>query len=327
MASPKIALFANRGSAQLAAIQDAVREENGTPLVFDIQLGGESAPAVCMQGSRLMWEGIDFSDVNAIHIRCTSPNTLPSLPSVMNPVSYAEYRTAYVQEQAYQAAIFGFFEQLKNLGKLVVNPLTRFIDHDSKTQFYEKIRAQGFAVPRSLTTNDPEEALAFIEQVGAVVVKPAVGVGSTRVLTAHDMEQIRLVKTCPVLFQELIVGHTVRVHIVGDRVVLALRIYSSGGVDSRTQTDHFEYFKLPDEEEVRIVAANRFLGLHYAAWDIIVTDDFRYVYLDCNRGPYVMWIGPVFRKHVFKQLARFMVSYAQSGCLQTAASKVEPWKS
>ena len=327
MTSPKIALFANKDSAQLRAIGDAVREENGSPLIFDIQLGGESAPDVCIEGEHLMWGGIDFSDINVIHIRCTSPNTLPSLPPVMNPTTYSKYRTSYFQEQEYQSAIFSFFEQFTNRGGLVINSLITYIDHDSKSQFYEKMRSQGFDVPRSLTTNDPEEALEFIDRIGHVVVKPAIGIGSTRIMTSHDRENIGLIKHCPLLLQEQIMGNTVRVHFVGDKVVLALRIHSSGGVDSRTETEKFDYFKLPDEEEARIVSANRFLGLHYAAWDIIVAGDNRCVYLDCNPGPYVMWIGPLFRKFVFKQLARYMITYANTGCLHTAASKVECWKS
>jgi len=326
MTSPKIALFANKDSAQLNAIGDAVREENGTPLILDIKLGGESAPDMCIEGEHSMWGGIDFSDINVIHIRCTSPNTFPSIPPVMNPTTFCRFRTSYFQEQEYQSAIFSFFEQFTNRGGLVINSLITYIDHDSKSQFYEKMRVNGFDVPRSLTTNDPEKAMDFVEKTGDVIIKPATGVGSTRTLTAYDHKNIGLIKHCPVLLQEQIMGHTVRVHIVGDKVVLALRIHSSGGVDSRTETEKFDYFKLPEEEEERIVSANQFLGLHYAAWDIIVTDDNRCVYLDCNPGPYVMWIGPVFRKYVFKQLARYMITYAGSGCLHTAASKVERWK-
>mgnify|MGYP003959330735 CR=1 FL=1 len=71
--------------------------------------------------------------------------------------------------------------------------------------------------------------------------------------------------------------------------------------------------KLPDEEEERIVKANRLLGLHFAAWDIIVSKtNNRYVYLDCNPGPYIMWTGPENRMYVFRQLANYMITYSQT---------------
>ncbi|MBW1801050.1 MAG: hypothetical protein JRJ85_10010, partial [Deltaproteobacteria bacterium] len=72
MACPKIALFADKDSPQILEIREAVAQEGGRPLVFDIQLGGESAHALSIAPARLMWNGVDFSDIAAIHIRCTA---------------------------------------------------------------------------------------------------------------------------------------------------------------------------------------------------------------------------------------------------------------
>ena len=326
MTSPKIALFADKDSPQILEIRNAVAQEGGDPFVFDIQLGGESAPALCIDPDRLMWDGVDFSDISVIHIRCTAPNTYPSLPPVMNRAMYSEIRLKYLREQEYQGAVYSFFEEFQARGGLVVNPLTGgYIDHDTKTQLYEKLRAEGVAVPGCLTTNSPEEAEKFIQSFEEVVFKPAVGVGSTRVVTDHDLQDLSLLKRCPVLFQERIRGETLRVHLVGDRVVLALKIVASG-IDSRTRTEKFEYVKIPGEEEGRIVRAHRFLGLHYSAWDVVAAEDGRYVCLDCNSGPYVMWIGPEFRRHVFKQLAAYLVTFARTGSIEKASEKVEAWK-
>jgi len=208
----------------------------------------------------------------------------------------------------------------------VVNPLTGgYIDHDTKTQLYEKLRASEFEVPACLTTNSPQEAEAFIRAHGEAVVKPAVGVGSTRLITDLDLQDLDRIQYCPVLLQERVRGETLRVHLVGDKVVMPLRILAEG-LDSRTETRGFEPVRMPESEEERIVAAHRFLGLHYSAWDVIAAKDGRYVYLDCNSGPYVMWIGPVYRTHVFRQLARYLVTYARTGDLQKASKAVEAWK-
>ncbi|MBF0382559.1 MAG: ATP-grasp domain-containing protein [Magnetococcales bacterium] len=322
---PKIALFGNRNSVQVAAVRDAVLAEGGEPILCDIQLGGSGQTTVSMGEGQAMWNGINFADIEAIFIRCTAPNTLPTLPPMLNAVSHTQWRLQFMKEQFYQSSIFSFFNYLAQQGKLVINPLTGgYIDHDSKAQFYEKLRAKGFQVPRTLTTNEPDRARLFLEQHSDVVVKPAIGVGSTRVVTKSDRERLKELSISPVLMQEQIQGQTLRVHIVGNRVVLALRILGNDGVDSRTGEQIFEYVKLPDEEEKKIVQANRYLGLHFAAWDIIESPSGEYFYLDCNPGPYVMWIGPDFVKAVFKQLAKYLITFAKTKSLEESASVIEP---
>jgi len=326
MTSPRIALFADQGSPQILEIQEAVTAEGGRPRVLNLQLGGESAPLVSVDPSRLRWDGVDFTGIHALHIRCTVPNTLPSLPPVMNRGMYAEMQAVYLREQEIQAVVYSFFEEFEARGGLVVNPLTGgYIDHDTKTQLYEKLRARGFEVPACLTTNRPEEAEAFIRAHGEVVVKPAVGVGSTRLITEPDLQALDRIRHCPVLLQERVRGDTLRVHLVGDKVVMPLRIIAEG-LDSRTGTRGFEPVRMPEKEERRIVAAHRLLGLHYSAWDVIAAEDGRTVYLDCNSGPYVMWIGPAYRTRVFRQLARYLVAFARSGDLGKASEAVEAWK-
>ncbi len=322
----KVALFAAHDDAQIKEIADAVLQEGGRPLVLDIQAGGMRRNPLEISDTGGSWNGADFSDVRAMHIRGTAPRTLPALPPVLNAASHAGFRARFLEEQEFQAATYAFFESQVSQGKLVVNPLTgAYVDHNSKAQFYEKLRAGGYPVPRSLSTNSPDKARKFITDVGEAVVKPAIGVGSTRLVTEQDAERLDELRPCPALFQERIHGRTLRVHIVGDTVVLALRIITDGGVDSRSGEQYFEFIKLGREDETRICEANRMLGLHYAAWDVIEGNEGSIKYLDCNPGPYIMWIGPAFRGHVFRQLAAYLVSFAETGSLNRAARRVEAW--
>ncbi|MBF0145967.1 MAG: ATP-grasp domain-containing protein [Magnetococcales bacterium] len=326
MGVPRIALFGNHGSEQVAALRDVLLSEGAEPVVCDIQLCGGRAQVISMGHGRMLWGGVDFSGIQAVHIRCTAPNTLPALPPVLNELSHAEWRVQYLREQPIHSTTVSFFSRLVAQGKLVINPLTNgYIDHDSKTQFYEKLRANGFSVPRTLTTNDPAMARQFLRNHTQAVVKPAIGVGSTRVIRPEDRERLEEMRVCPVLLQERLVGQTLRVHIVADTVVLTLRIIAqSMEVDSRTGSRNFEYFKLPDEVELELVRANRFLGLHFAAWDLLETSAGEYYFLDCNPGPYVMWIGARFVQTVFRQLAIYMIAFARSGSFQSAAAQVTP---
>ena len=319
-------MFSGKDCPQLAVLKE-VLEERGVPyLAFDMRLCGEGKPRMSVGSTGASWDGQDFSGVAAAYIRCATPNTLPTPPALLNAASYAEYRAGYLREQENSSACRSFIAQLAAQGKLVINELDAYNDHDTKAQFYEKLRALGFPVPETLTTNDPACALAFAARHAEVVVKPSVGVGSTRLFTSEDRSRLDLFRVCPVMMQQRIRGDTLRINIVGDTVVLALRILGSGEtVDSRTAPRGFEAIRLPEDEQVRIVRANRALGLHYSAWDIIEAADGRYAYLDCNPGPYILWTGAEFSRAVLAQLAEYMVAFADSGSLAEASMRVRPY--
>ena len=325
MQRPKIALFGDRDSEQVKWLARIVQREGGMPGIFDIQLCGESCSRVAYGQDVVSWDGESFEDVRAVHIRCTSHNTLPTLPPVLNERTHGEWRNQYLKEQELQASTYGFFDSLGARGTLVVNPLTAaYVDHNTKGQFYEKLRSWGFDTPATLTTNDPAAVRAFRDTYREVVFKPAIGIGSTRLLEPVDMARLDELRASPVLMQERIRGHVVRVHVVGDRVVLALRIRAEH-VDSRTATEGFDFFRLSDDEEAKLVAANRRLGLHYSAWDIIVSDEGRHSYLDCNPGPFILWIGEDFVDAVLVQLARYLITYAGTESIAEASAAVSPW--
>jgi hypothetical protein len=145
----RIALFANHDSAQIAEIAELVAELGAEPVSLYIQIGRAGKPTLTIDPSRApRWGNVDFTDIAAIHIRCTAPRTLPVLPPVLNESTYTDYRHGYINEQALNAATYGFFEHLHLTGRLVVNRLTSaYVDHNSKAQFYEKLRASAFRAP------------------------------------------------------------------------------------------------------------------------------------------------------------------------------------
>jgi hypothetical protein len=324
MDRPRIALFGKKNDKQLLALAKAVEDEGAAPLLLDIGLSEQGAPPVVLSARRLSWDGEEFSNIESVYIRGSAPNTLPALPPMLNPAFYSEWRTRYVREQEYQAVTYGFFELLAAAGVLVVNPLSSYVHHNSKAQFYERMRAHGIEFPRTLTTNDPARAVAFVKQVRDVVVKPGIGVGSTRRLREDQLSRTEDIALAPVTMQEFVKGQTYRVHVVGDTVVLSLRIINDQ-VDSRTRTKGFELAKLPDSAEGALVRANRLLGIHFAAWDVMLADDGRTVCLDCNPGPYLMWIGVEFVRAVYCQLARYLLAYAQTHSVSAASARVAPF--
>ncbi len=325
----RIALFANKDSRQITEIAEAVTARGGRPVVLDLRIGGTPAdsdqPTLLSGGApdRCRWGEVDFSVIRAVHIRCTTPRSLPTMPAVSNPERYTRFRADFLREQAFQAATHAFFERLARTGTLVVNRLTiGYPDHDTKSQLYEKLRAAGFLVPRSLTTTDPDRARRFLAEVGEAVMKPMIGIGSTRLVRTEDMARFDdALPRCPVLFQERIVGPTMRVHVVADSMVGALEVIGDD-IDSRTHPTSFTRARLPADEAAAIVRATRSLGLHYAAWDALKRADGRLVYVDCNPGPYLGWLPPDDRRIVFDRLALYLVTFAETGSEAQATAAV-----
>jgi glutathione synthase/RimK-type ligase-like ATP-grasp enzyme len=307
--SPAVALFGKVDDAQLLAVRDAVRAEGGRPLVLPLRVGGAGG-ATLTCGRRFAWNGTDLTRVRSAYLRALAPNTLPALPPVMNAAMRAEWRARYLREQEVRAAVDGFFETWEATGACIANPPVRYIHHDTKPQFYERLAAAGLRVPETLTTNDPDRVRAFLRTHGTAVVKPAIGVGSTRLLHRSDRPRLEEVRRAPVMLQRRIKGPTLRLHVVADTLVLALRVLGDA-VDSRTETKGFEPASVPPDEAEGVVRATRLLGMRFAAWDAIRDRSGRLWLLDANPGPFVMWIGGANVRAVFTQLARYLVSYAR----------------
>jgi hypothetical protein len=324
MDRPRIALFGKKDDKQLLALAKGVEDEGGAPLLLDIGLSEQGAPPVVLSARRLSWDGAEFANIESVYIRGAAPNTLPALPPLLNAAFYSDWRARYVREQEYQAVTYSFFELLAAAGKLVVNPLSSYVHHNSKAQFYERMRAQDIQFPRTLTTNDPARATAFVREMRDVVIKPGIGVGSTRRLREDQLSRTEDIALAPVTMQEFVKGQTYRVHVVGGTVVLSLRIINDQ-VDSRTRTRGFEFAQLPAPAASSLVRANRLLGIHFAAWDVMLADDGHMVCLDCNPGPYLMWIGEEFVRAVYCQLARYLIAYAQTHSVSAASARVAPF--
>ncbi|HET8674528.1 MAG TPA: alpha-L-glutamate ligase, partial [Blastocatellia bacterium] len=92
---------------------------------------------------------------------------------------------------------------------------------------WEVARAVGLRLPRTLVTNQPEAARAFIREVGVgrTIFKAFLASleawRETRLVEQGDVEKLDLVRYAPVIFQEYIEGVDLRVTVVGDRMFAA----------------------------------------------------------------------------------------------------------
>jgi len=168
----------------------------------------------------------------------------------------------------------------------------------------------GLEVPRSIITNDPEEACAFVEglDVGTVVKPLRFGlvretdehqdVVFTQPVRPEDLEGgMGAVAWCPTYLQEYVPKDVeIRATVVGDEV-LAAEIRSQETAESRhdwRRADVKDVPHLPHELPVsvaeRCVSVVKHFGLAFGAMDLIRTPDGRYVFLEVNPNGQWLWV-------------------------------------
>lgn len=170
----------------------------------------------------------------------------------------------------------------------VLNRARAQASNGSKPYQAQLIREQGFSVPETLVTNDPEAVKDFHSRHGRVVYKSMSGVRSiVHELTQADYGRLSSIRWCPVQFQEFVSGTDVRVHVVG-KDVFATRIVSDG-IDYRYATreglsTELEETVLPDDVAARCTALAESLDLPFAGIDLRMSAG-RIVCFEVNPSP------------------------------------------
>jgi len=185
-----------------------------------------------------------------------------------------------------------------------VDPPAVYARARSKALQLRLARQLGFAVPRTVHTNDPDTARAFVEAVGgAVVAKLAtdvrIGEGTvfTNVLTPDDLSALHQLQGCPMILQEQVAkAAELRVVVCGQRV-FALRLDTAAldgaGVDWRRVGEATLHAWVPHPldavTEGRFLALHDALHTHYGAADVVLTPDDRLVLLENNAVGESFW--------------------------------------
>jgi len=167
----------------------------------------------------------------------------------------------------------------------------------------------GLEIPKTLITNNPEDADRFFRKTakskGVIIKRLGGGIvldesqGSaiyTSLVSENDIVDIERVKYTPALFQEYVPKDIeLRITVVGDKV-FSVEIHSQESdkakVDWRRDTLNLVHrvHVLPGEIEQKIINLVRRLGLNFGAIDMILTPDQRYIFLEINPNGQWGWV-------------------------------------
>ena len=228
----------------------------------------------------------------------------PKLPLPHTSISSVKAREFVIAESQYTLEAFW-----QMLDCVWVSKPAKLIESEYKPFQLLVARRVGFAIPKTLITNEPKEAQQFIDSYKDVVYKPlkrgyfsdtdnnSIGLIYTNVITASDLDNLSSVAFAPCLFQVNTPKlFELRITVVGSRV-FAVRLDSqqslNGTQDWRRadiSTLKHQAYRLPTTVEEKCVNLVAELGLSFGAIDIIVTPENEYIFLEINPNGQWAWI-------------------------------------
>ncbi|MGH4017251.1 MAG: ATP-grasp ribosomal peptide maturase [Pseudonocardiaceae bacterium] len=164
--------------------------------------------------------------------------------------------------------------------------------------------ACGLKVPRTLVTNDPETARAFVTDVGSAVYKPFSGSG---VYDDDGFRQVFCTAVAPEqcnnpnvartmhLFQEVAPkDYEIRLTVVDDQFFAARIDGNSPAAQADWRSDYdalsYQVVETPEHVEIGVGALLDKLGLRFGALDFVVAPDGEWWFLECNPNGQWAWI-------------------------------------
>ena len=172
----------------------------------------------------------------------------------------------------------------------VVNRCAPMASNSSKPYQAQLIREQGFLVPETLITNDPNLVRAFRAKHGRVIYKSISAVRSiVQELDDNDDERLERIRWCPTQFQAFVEGVNLRVHTVGGEVFPTA--VASDATDYRYSTRltgepaALREVTLSDELAEKCLRLSAALGLEFAGIDLKVTPDEEVYCFEVNPSP------------------------------------------
>lgn len=204
----------------------------------------------------------------------------------------------------------------------VVNRAAAMSSNASKPYQAQLIRAQGFAVPPTLITNDPDLVLEFRDRHKRVIYKSISGIRSVvQTLEDKDLARLDRIRWCPTQFQAFIDGTNVRVHTVGEALfATAIRTEATDYRYAHRQggSAELEATELPAALAEKCLRLARSLGLAFAGIDLKITPQGEVYCFEVNPSPAFSYYEANTGQPIAEAVARYLAGMAP-GCLDDAS--------
>jgi RimK family alpha-L-glutamate ligase len=263
----KIGILSSQRGWHVIALEGALRRQGAVPSFFSIThlaawVGG---------GAHLQVRGERIEDCQALLVRTIPTGSLEQIIFRMDAL-----------------------HRLENMGIRVINPSTAIERTVDKYYTSFLLADAGIPTPRTMVTEDFDEALcAFRELGGDVVVKPLFGSEGKGMVRVSDEDlAYRVFRTLElgrsVYYLQEYIPHgqqDIRAFVVGSRVVAAMRRWGTGWKTNVAQGAQVEPLILNAPLEELSLRAARLVGTDYVGVDLLQAEDGRTFVLEVNSIP------------------------------------------
>ena len=288
MTTPRIAIVGSLQDETALAIYERLRARGHEPFVLDATTFPEALTVSL--GARLDEVFIDGERVPtpaAVYVRSLyqSPAGFGTDAEEAMREDWRRTMAAYRERSTLLSAILLRWE---TAGAAMYNP-TSVSWRIVKPYQIALLQSAGLPVPDSLWSNEPDAVTRFCGE-GETIYKPVAGGAATRRVSPEVLtpERLSRLEAAPVCFQELLPGDDVRVYVIDDEIVCALRI-TTDAIDFRQNEQSIEPVELSAEVQGQCIRAAQVLGLRYTGMDIKPDRDGQYKILELN--PSAMFLG------------------------------------
>lgn len=286
-------------------VRTAVKEKNGETYRFNTDLyptGIQISLAENNKKKRVVISGpegeLNLDDIISIWYRRVRLGD--KIPRTMDP----ELRNASILEA--RTVFFGFLESVDTFILDRVSKIRIASHKQLQLQIAKKV---GLEIPRTLTTNNPEEVREFFPTCKHGMITKMLSSFSvyeddkekvvfTNLVKPGDLEDLEGLSYCPMTFQENVVKKLeLRITIVGNQVFAAAldsKVSQLAQNDWRKDglglIDSWEAYSLPPGIETKLLQLMDYFGLNYGAVDMIVTPDNKHIFLEINPAGEFFWL-------------------------------------
>lgn len=243
----------------------------------------------------------DLDDFTGVYTRLMDDTILPEIKA-LSAKSPLRARARRLHD--------ALFQWIEIAPARVVNRAAAMSSNGSKPFQAQLITQQGFSVPNTLITNDPEAAGEFYSQHKQVIYKSISSVRSiVQMLGEEDLRRLEQIRWCPTQFQEFVQGTNVRVHVVGERVFAT-------AIETEATDYRYAYrqggdallsaVKLEDDLAENCVRLTAALGLAFAGIDLKITPNEEIFCFEINPSPGFSYFENNTGQPIAKAVAKYL---------------------
>lgn len=286
-------------------VKTAVKEKKGETYRFNTDLFPTGIQLSLVENNkkkRVVISGpegeLNLEDITGIWYRRVRLGD--KIPEAMDP----ELRKASILEA--RTVFFGFLESVNTF---VLDRVSKIRIASHKQLQLQTAKKLGLEIPRTLTTNKPEEVREFFTTCKNGMITKMLSSFSvyegdkekvvfTNLVKPGDLEDLGGLSYCPMTFQENVPKKLeLRITIVGNQVFAASLDSKASQLaqndwrkDGLGLIDSWEAYSLPPGTETKLLKLMDYFGLNYGAVDMIVTPENRHVFLEINPSGEFFWL-------------------------------------